>query len=250
MKIINCGSGSKGNSTLIYADNTLILIDAGICLKRVKEGLNLINKTVNDIDFVLISHEHNDHIKHINRYPKEKIYSVKGVLEESIYPNIVELFTPTKFKNLTITFLETSHDSNNSCGFLIESRNESLVNITDTGYIPLKTLEYIKGKNYYIMESNYDELELLYSNRTYELKARILSTTGHLSNELASKYLLSIVDSNLKAIFFAHKSEECNSSNLIEDTFLKEVGKHSEFEFLKDKYYIFLQKEITFYDKD
>lgn len=249
MKLVNLGSGSKGNSTLVLINDTLILIDAGICFRRIKKGLELLNKKIDDIDCILITHSHIDHIKYINIYDFKKIYTTKDVLDNSINPNILEFYKSINIKGINIEAIKTSHDVN-SCGFIIYNNEESLVYITDTGYLPLETLNEIKNKKYYIIESNHDISMLLVSKRTNDLKKRILSSYGHLSNDLSANYMKEVVGDNTKLICLAHLSEECNEPSVALNTYF-DIFNDSKYKLNKDiEIVLFNQKEQVFYDKD
>ncbi len=250
MKIINVGSGSKGNSTLISIGDSLFLIDAGICEKTLNKGLLMLNKKIEDIDAIFITHSHIDHIKYLNLFDFKKIYTVKDVLEESINPNIMDFDKEIVINGVSIKALKTSHDVKNSCGFLFEYNNESLVYITDTGYLPYETLSIIKNKTYYLFESNHDILQLLQSKRKDDLKKRILSVYGHLANDLSAKYMLESVGDNTKAIMLAHLSEECNTPYDAIQTYY-DVFENSKYILDKDiKLLILKQREITEYGEN
>ncbi len=250
MKLINVGSGSKGNSTLILINDTLFLIDAGLCKKTLNEGLKLINKKINDISAIFITHSHIDHIKYINLFDFNKIYTVKDVLEPSIKPNLMDFNSCITINGVMIKALKTSHDVTNSCGFLFEYNKESLVYITDTGYLPFDTLKEIKNKNYYVIESNHDILKLLECKRTNKLKGRILSAYGHLANDLSAKYMLESVGDNTKALILAHLSEDCNTPDDAINTYY-DIFEQSKYKLDDDIKLITLkQREITVYGED
>lgn len=201
-------SGSKGNATLIKEKNTLILIDMGVSLTTLTQGLKKINQTLDDIDACFFTHDHSDHIKGVQYLKNKKLYALKGTLE-GIYHEL-KLNTPIQIKDITITPVLTSHDAINPCGFIVESLQEKLVYITDTGYIPESTLNLIKHPTYLIIESNHDVSMLMKSNRSMDLKRRILSDCGHLCNEDAAIYACNIINEHCKQIVLAHLSEECN----------------------------------------
>lgn len=250
MKLVNLGSGSKGNSTLVLFNDTLILIDAGICLRRIKKGLELLNRKIDDIDAILITHSHIDHIKYINIYDFKKIYTVDKVLDESINHNILEFKKPINIKETNIEAIKTSHDVLNSCGFTIYNEEESLVYITDTGYIPLETLNEIKNKNYYVIESNHDIRMLLESRRKDELKERILSSWGHLSNDLSANYMKEVVGDKTKLICLAHLSEECNTHEIALTTYKNILNDSSKSYINNIELLVLDQKEMVAYDQD
>ncbi len=224
MKITILGSGSKGNSTLIEIGNTKILIDVGFSYRTLKEKLNTINVDPLTIDYILITHDHSDHIYGLKTYLKNYkpfVYMSKKIADvffDFDYENVIYLEDELKINDILITTLQTSHDATDSCGYLITYKDESLVYITDTGYIHNKILNRIKNKTYYIFESNHD-IDMLINGKYPEyLKQRIWGDRGHLSNELAGSYLSKIVGDNTKKIVLAHLSEENNTPKIALNT--------------------------------
>ena len=224
MKITILGSGSKGNSTLIEIENTRILIDVGFSYRALKEKLDAINVDPLTIDYILITHDHSDHIYGLKTYLKNYkpfVYISKKIADQLFdfeYENIIYLEDELKINDILITTLQTSHDATDSCGYLITYKDESLVYVTDTGYIHSKVLNKIKNKTYYIFESNHDIDMLINGKYPQYLKQRIWSDKGHLSNELAGSYLSKIVGENTKKIVLAHLSEENNTPKIALDT--------------------------------
>lgn len=215
MELTNICSGSKKNSTLIYNQDTLILIDTGMGIRELTKVLKEMNKKIEDIDFIFITHEHTDHIKNIKYFDKSKIYSLPKVIEDLNESNYLEIFKEYDFNSFKITPLLLSHDSNNIMGLLIKDtfNNDVLGYITDTGFIPFITLKYLYNLNYYYFESNYDNMMLHESNRSDELKGRIAGIKGHLSNDMSSIYLDELIGKNTSKILLAHLSEECNNQD-------------------------------------
>lgn len=213
MEIYILASGSKGNATLISDGRFPFLIDCGISRKMLVERLSGTPYKINDIQFVLFTHDHSDHISGSSIFPKEKEYSLNGVLDLP-KENILKLEEERKIFTYQITPVPTSHDANRlfneTCGFLIKNNGESLLYMTDTGLIYEDTFAYLKDLNYYIIESNHDVRMLFRTNRPPELIARILSDVGHLSNEDSALYMSSFVGPNTKEIILAHLSEEAN----------------------------------------
>jgi len=216
MKFFSLASGSTGNSFLIDNDKELLLIDVGITYKRIKEKLSELNYDINDVKYILITHAHNDHIKSLNSFSMEKIYSCAKIpgLKNKIEKNIE--FDLGTYKIVTFPL---SHDV--PCfGYRIESDDESLVYLTDTGYVNFKIKKYLENANYYIFESNHDVNMLMDSDRPYYLKSRILSDKGHLSNEDASELLYEIIGNDTKEIYLAHISRDCNKKELAYQTLI------------------------------
>ena len=226
MKAIIIGSGSKGNSTLLITDTKKILIDVGFSYPKIKMILEKYNYKPSDIDFIILTHEHKDHIiglASLIKKEKKYVYIPKGmykVINKVVDADYIIPVTDEKFQidDLTIRLLPTSHDAVDPVGYLIED-SESLVYMTDTGYISKKNINIMKNKNYYILESNHDPKMLMDGPYPYILKQRVVSDTGHLSNEMTGKYLKELIGDNTRKIILAHLSE----TNNIEELALKTV---------------------------
>lgn len=206
-------SGSKGNATIVIANNTRILIDMGISFSRLEEGLDEVGITANDIDAAIFTHNHSDHINGIKFLSPKIMYALEGTLPSSL-SNVVELYQPFIIKDVEITPFRTSHDATNPCGYILSSNGEKLVYMTDTGVFLDEVLTYVKDPTYLIIESNHDIKMLLHTNRTFELKQRIMSDLGHLCNEDSAIAASEIIGPNTKEIVLAHLSEEANTPEM------------------------------------
>jgi len=206
-------SGSKGNASLVINSQTVILIDMGITLTRLEEGLQEVGLDIKDISAAIFTHNHSDHIKGIQFLSPKIMYALEGTLPSSL-SHIVHLFEPFKIGDFKITPFKTSHDANNPCGYILESGDEKLVYMTDTGVFCSESLPYVKNPTYLIIESNHDIKMLLHTDRTYELKSRIMSNLGHLCNEDSAIATCEIIGPQTKEIILAHLSEEANTPEL------------------------------------
>ena len=213
-------SGSKGNSTLIIAGDSKIIIDAGISENQIKNSLCEINIDIKNVDGILITHTHSDHIKGLVQLVKRhglKVYSPPELLYDLIklipIESIVIVENNFRIKDIQVSLIETSHDVV-SYGFIIESQNKELVYITDTGYINKKYYNITKNKDIYIIESNHDEELLMNGPYPYYLKQRVISDKGHLSNKYTGKYLTKVIGDKTKYILLAHISENNNTYDL------------------------------------
>lgn len=209
MKVIVLASGSKGNVTYVEHENTKILIDAGMNLTYIKDNLKKYNISLKEIDAILITHTHNDHICGLQTILKK--YNPKIYITEKMKCDLnlecCEIFSEeTNIKNLVIDIIKTSHDKP-SVGFII---NKDLVYITDTGYLKESYYEKLQNKKMYIFESNHDLEMLNNGDYPYYLKQRIWSDKGHLSNKVASEHLKNLVGKNTEYIVLAHLSEKNN----------------------------------------
>ena len=220
MKFYIIQSGSKGNATILEHNNRLLLIDDGISYISIKSALESLNFNIMNVEALLITHEHSDHTKGIKYLPPLPIYTKEGTYDGDNV-NYIDYFKPFELIGLKITPLLTSHDAINPCGFLFENQDEKLVYMTDTGYIPELSLDYMNNADYYIIESNHDVNMQLDSNRPAQLINRILSDEGHLSNVDSASYMASLVGQRTKQIFLAHISQDANTPEIALSTYKK-----------------------------
>ena len=226
-------SGSKGNATVVVSSKTVLLIDMGITLTRLQEGLAEINLQLSDITGAVFTHDHTDHISGIKFLSPKIMYALEGTLPS--LSNVVYLNKPFKIGELEITPIETSHDATNPCAYLIKDKDSSLFYMTDTGVFLEDCLPLVKDPTYIIIESNHDIRMLLHTNRPFELKNRIMSDKGHLCNEDSAIAAISIAGEHTKEIVLAHLSEEANTPELAIDAY-KKIFNHFGISF--DKYLI------------
>jgi phosphoribosyl 1,2-cyclic phosphodiesterase len=139
--------------------------------------------------------------------------------------NVVQHYQIFYIQHLTITPLPLSHDAKDGVGYVIDDGEESLVYMTDTGYISERNIPYMKNKHYYILESNHDVKMLLQTNRSHDLKMRILGDNGHLSNEDSAMFFSEMIGDNTKAVYLAHISEEANSPEVAKSSFVRMLKK-------------------------
>ncbi|MCD8195158.1 MAG: MBL fold metallo-hydrolase [Coprobacillus sp.] len=214
-------SGSKGNCLFIQEKDTNILIDFGVSKTRVNEELERYNTNLEGIDALFYTHNHSDHFRLSSQIKRDVVYALDGILPEGYLYHPLKMFTPFTIKDLTLTPIKTSHDTYPSCGFVIESDSEKLVYLTDTGMFIEQDLDYIVNPDYLILESNHDIKLLMASDRSYELKSRILSDSGHLCNEDSAFLASRIVGPKTKEVILAHLSEECNTPELALNAYKK-----------------------------
>ena len=224
MKFIIIESGSKGNATLIIDEGRILLIDMGVTLTALRDALKSIDKNLMNLDALLLTHSHSDHTKGVRYLDPLPIYCTEGTFD-SPEVNIVKPYKSFKINHLKITPIEASHDAINTVGFIFDNDKEKLVYMTDTGMIPEKSLSLMKNADYYIIESNHNVKKLHQSNRPVDLKLRILSDNGHLSNEDSAIYMTELVGKNTKQIVLAHLSEECNTPELALSAYKKIFSK-------------------------
>ena len=238
MKIVNLGSGSKGNCTLVTTNNTTILIDAGLPLLEIETKLNALGVDIKKLDAILITHEHTDHIKSVGKISKKYGISIYAPFEEldcllsrcpDILPQYQKGFGNNDFYigNMTISTFKLSHDANCCVGYSIYADGAKFSIATDLGTCPKNIIEKLKGSDIVLLEANHDE-NLLLNNPKYPvvLKKRILSSKGHLSNTACAEVIRQLVGGTTQ-IVLGHLSEENNSPSLAYNTvksFLAQKG--------------------------
>lgn len=219
MKFHMLASGSKGNAFILEKNDTKLLIDCGTTKRYFLNSLNLLEISIEDFDGILITHNHSDHIKQINIFKDHPfVFSPEQL---NIDHHFVYAYEPFMIDDFEIFPLPTSHDAEVSVGYVISDREHKLVYMTDTGYVKEEHLQYMYGADYIVMESNHDPELLMKTKRPYYIKQRILSDSGHLSNDDAGEVLGKIVTSATKEIILAHLSEEANREDIALDTVSK-----------------------------
>lgn len=211
-------SGSKGNATFVYENNTGILIDCGISKKQLLYRLKEVGYNERDIDYVFLTHDHHDHDKNIHIFNKDIIYTAKkNIIDIDDYHTLVP-YNHYTFGSMDVFVLRTSHDASDPIGFIF-SGDETLLYMTDTGYVTQKNREYMHNLDYYIIESNHDIEMLMNTKRPLFLKNRILNDKGHLNNEYSARLMCEVIGDKTKEIILAHLSQEANTEEKALETY-------------------------------
>ena len=222
MKVCVIASGSKANVTYIETKNHKILIDMGKNKTYIVNALKSIGVSPKEIDLILISHLHNDHISALESFIKTygttvcmplKMFNTLDSIKD--YPHMLiydgELI---KYDDLVIHAIKSSHDAVDSRNFIIEEGDTSIVQITDTGYIKSKYFKLLQNRDMYLLESNHDIELLTHGPYPDWLKRRILSDEGHLSNQSAGFYLSKLIGDKTKKVLLMHLSETNNNPKI------------------------------------
>lgn len=239
MRVCNLSSGSDGNSTYVETDSAKVLVDIGISATEIVKRLKCLNVEPQDIDAILISHEHSDHIKGLDIFAskyKTKVYvhekGMGAVYAKMKKLNASQMYSFGDFafniKDLQVDTASLPHDSVHCSGYILSNNGRKISIITDLGHTTDVILNKISGSSLVYLESNHDE-EMLKNNPTYpmQLKARILGKNGHLSNIACAKACLFLTKSGTKQIMLSHLSTKNNTEQLAYNTvcsYLKENG--------------------------
>ncbi len=230
MKLCSLGSGSRGNSFYIEGNETKLLIDAGFYISTIEERLSEINSSLGEIDGILITHEHRDHIIGLNLVCQNyniPVYANGETADEMLQwvrnPDIRIFENGSNFSigEFEIRAFPTIHDSVNSSGFVIKLDNKKIFYATDLGFVTSLVKERMKDSDLIVFESNHDRQMLLNGSYPHYLKQRILSREGHISNEESATALKETIDKKVKRIILAHVSLENNHTDVLMDTHQK-----------------------------
>ena len=233
-------SGSCGNCYYLGCNGRGILIDAGVAHRTTKKMLKNENIDLSDIFGIFITHDHTDHIKSIGGLSgKEKdnipAYATslthKGIRQSKVLKGreinsrILEVHTPIRIHDFIIESFSVPHDGTDNVGYRILVGGVCFVFATDLGLITEEIARNLCQANYLIMEANYDSCMLQTGPYTRELKARIASDSGHLSNETTAEFLSTHYTPRLKYVWLCHISKDNNTPEMAYSTVKKSLDK-------------------------
>ena len=228
-------SGSSGNCLFVETDNTKLLIDAGVSLKKIEEGLNNMNIDPSSLDGILVTHEHSDHIKSLGSLSKkfdlpvfanqETFNAMPKQVEKISDKNINKFNVNEKFciNDLEINPFSIHHDAANPCGFNFLNNDKKISIATDIGHMDNQILKKLEGSSFILLESNYDPEVLKYTKYPFLLKQRIAGPNGHLSNNMAGKVINYLINNGLNTAMLGHLSKESNFPALAYQTVADEI---------------------------
>ncbi|MCS1352662.1 MBL fold metallo-hydrolase [Mechercharimyces sp. CAU 1602] len=226
MNVSILASGSTGNAIYVESANTRILIDAGLSGKQIEKHLSSIGIAPDSLTALVITHEHIDHVKgmgvlsrryqlplYINQGTWDALPSSVGSIDPSLR-KLIEAHSTFNIGTLSVTPFSISHDAADPLGFRFSCEETSLGLITDTGYINQQMIEHVRGVDTLIFESNHDTDMLRMGSYPWNIKRRILSDTGHLSNVDAAEALVEILRGEGEQVYLSHLSLDNNLMEL------------------------------------
>ncbi|KRQ86299.1 putative metallo-hydrolase YycJ [Caloramator mitchellensis] len=226
MQFCSIYSGSSGNCLYVGTEKTRLLIDAGLTGKKIESGLIEIGVSPSEIKGILITHEHDDHIKAagiLSRRYNIPIYAntntwnaIYGVIGEVKLHNIkvFQGFDGFEIGDIYIKPFKIPHDAVDPVGYSFYHSNKKVSIATDIGYASDEVKDNIKDSDFILLESNHDVEMLKVGPYPYYLKRRVLSDKGHLSNEDCGKAIVDIINSRLKKVMLGHLSKTNNYPEL------------------------------------
>lgn len=229
MTLHTIASGSEGNCLLLRCGGTNLLIDAGISLRRIKAALAALELTMGDVDAILLTHAHTDHIAALGtlcKHHQTPLYASAGAAAQicdkfgaaQYQLRTVRAGEPFTIGAVTVTPFPTSHDAWGSMDYRVDGEGGSMGILTDTGYITDEAHDTLMGVDLLVLESNHDIEWLRSGPYPYYLKERILGAYGHLSNDDAARFAAEMAQRGTKEIVLAHLSRENNTPARALDT--------------------------------
>lgn len=226
MQFCNIYSGSSGNCIYAASGKTKILIDAGLTGKKIQEGLMQIGVSPDEINAIVITHEHDDHIKSagiLSRRFNIPIYAntntwnaminhIGNIKEENT--KVFDHYNAFAIGDLYMLPFPIPHDAAEPCGYTITDGKKRVSVATDMGQATKTVKENIMNSDIVLLESNHDVEMLKVGPYPYPLKLRILSNTGHLSNEDAGKTIVELLNGKVKKVILGHLSKTNNYPEL------------------------------------
>ncbi|MCR4657039.1 MAG: MBL fold metallo-hydrolase [Lachnospiraceae bacterium] len=238
MELCSIASGSSGNCIYVSSGQANILVDAGISGRKIEEGLNSIGLKTAEIDGILVTHEHSDHIAGLGVIARKygiPVYATKGTIEAvkeiktiGEIPDCLfnEIRADESFylKDLNVSPIRISHDAREPVAYRFSKGGSSVGVLTDLGTFDEYTVESFKSVEAILIEANHDVNMLQVGKKyPYALKQRILSDRGHLSNETCGRLLCRLLHDDLKQILLGHLSMENNLAELAYETVRLEI---------------------------
>ncbi len=226
LEVTSLGSGSSGNAILVRSERTTLLVDCGVGVGQLSRGLSAMGLRLDEIDAVLLTHEHVDHVRELRRFAnlETAIVSTSGTATAvstrtrrwfEIHPG-----KPEPLAEFEVIAVPVSHDAQQPCGYFLRCGNAAVTVLTDLGCGSSAAVQAISESDLVVLEANHDEAMLRSGPYPGHLKRRIASDGGHLSNDSSGELLASALPgaTRLPTIWLAHLSETNNRPQLAKRT--------------------------------
>lgn len=237
MELCSIASGSSGNCICVGTSASHLLVDAGISGKRIEAGLNLVGLKTSEMEAILVTHEHIDHIAGLGVLARRyglPIYGTQGTLDAvrsvrsvgKIDPSLLHPIVPGqdfRIGDMSVHPLSISHDAADPVAYIMKTGSQKVGVITDLGKYDDSLIDRLQELDILLLEANHDVRMLQTGRYPYPLKQRILGDRGHLSNVLSGQLLGHLLHDKFKAVILGHLSEENNYAELAYETVRVEV---------------------------
>lgn len=235
------GSGSSGNCAVVESPTCKLLVDGGLSARQITKRLALANVNAEDLDGVLVTHEHGDHVGGVGILCKQFGLPVfcnsltgeamrGGSQERHLAPHKEWKFFQSggefAVKDIAVQTFPVPHDAVDPVGFVLHHSTSSIGFLTDLGFATKLVAERVRSVQMLLIETNHDE-KLLQNDtrRPWSVKQRIMSRHGHLSNESAAEFLSGLIGNGLERVILGHLSRDCNSPEIALNTVRSRLAK-------------------------
>lgn len=259
MQLYSIASGSSGNCIYVGTKESGILVDVGISMKRIREGLALEGLSLEAMKAILITHEHMDHVSGLGPILRKvpiPVYATKETIEaiwkkgnmkqidEKLFHEIApeQEFEIDQFHIMPISI---SHDAANPVCYTIEANGKKIGIATDTGVYTSTMMDFLKQCDSLLLEANHDINLLQVGSYPYPLKMRILGEQGHLSNDACARFIQELLHPGLQHVVLGHLSQENNFPELAYNTVSYELEKNDVWNSLNTELLVAHRKEPT-----
>lgn len=217
------GSGSSGNCAVVSSGDTTLLLDAGLSARQTVLRLESIGLTLDDLDGILLTHEHQDHtggLEVLSRARSLPLFCT-ALTQEHLLSNLKFRTPPAwhimqtgcvfDYRDLRIESFPVPHDAVDPVGYILADADARLGVLSDVGYVTNLARDRLRGSDTLFIEANYDtQLLETDTKRPWSTKQRIASRHGHLSNEQAAELVAAIAHPELSNVVLGHLSDDCN----------------------------------------
>ena len=214
-------SGSSGNCGLYVSDGTAVLIDVGVSLRKLTAALAAFDMKPGELDALIITHEHLDHVKGLAMFLKKTevpVFASRGTAaaltakEPAFEGRLTAFESGDAFcvEETTVRSFATPHDAADSVGYILENGRHRFGFATDLGFVPQSAAALLRGCETVVLESNHDPHMLQAGPYPYALKQRVAGPNGHLSNPDCAVFAAFLADNGTRKLVLAHLSEKNN----------------------------------------
>ncbi|MEE4661591.1 MAG: MBL fold metallo-hydrolase [Halieaceae bacterium] len=225
MRFASLGSGSRGNGTLVQAGGTLVLVDCGFSVKAVEQRMDELSVTPEQLDALLVTHEHSDHcagVAALSRKYDIPVYLTRGTEASGRMKGCAQqvfFHSEAGFRvgDIDVLPIAVPHDAREPCQFVLQSQGLRLGILTDLGSITAAVVGHYRDCHGLLLEFNHDEEMLASGPYPPPLKRRVGGDWGHLNNRQAAALLAELQHEALRHLVIAHISEKNNQRERVED---------------------------------
>ena len=223
VEVFVLASGSSGNAVLVTSGKTSLLVDAGVSALQIRKRLEAFERSPDEIDAILLTHEHSDHVRGLDvflrRHRAAPVWTTHGTWSRiDVHSNgggELSSGTTVRFGSLNVTPVATSHDAAEPLAYVFDDGDYSAAVCTDTGIVTPLLEQRLQGCELLLLETNHDKDMLRHGPYPWSLKQRIDSRTGHLSNHQSCEAIDRVGSKILCAVVGMHLSAENNCPNLV-----------------------------------